>query len=127
MEFGVAFMTNFFLTGAELKDVLSKLVITEHAKQRMKERLGIEDEQVFISELQHCGTAWKNKDEAIIMMLPNEKSVIIEPDRTTQGMYAIITIRDESNTGTLLSTKCFMAFKGKNRKFKKGGIKYGRK
>ena len=114
-------MENFLLTGVELKDVLSKLVITEHAKQRMRERLGIEDEQIFISKLKHCGTAWKNKDGAITMMLPNEKSVIVEPDRTTQGMYAIITIRDRSNTGTLLSTKCLMEFKGKNRKLSEKG------
>lgn len=110
-------MTNFLLTREELKEIASNLFITDHAKERMKERLNTEDVEIIKKHITHPYLAWRNYDKAINIAIDKYTCMIIE--KADNG-YVLVTIKEASKNGVTTDTKFSMAFSGKCLKPAKG-------
>ena len=102
-------MDNFILTKNDLKTITENLIITKHAKQRIKERLGEKDiteiKQMLIKPLY----AWRNTDNTFAIAPNNEICFVVS--KQPNG-YVLITVKEKSKNEIPMSKKFTMAFFG---------------
>lgn len=104
-------MQNFILTQMQLKEITDHLILTDHAKERMKERLNTEDIEVIKKHIRHPYLAWINCDKAINIAINTGECLVIE--KADNG-YVLVTVKAPSRNDIPPSEKFVMAFFGKN-------------
>lgn len=109
-------MQDFIITQQELKQIAHNLTLTEHAKQRAKERLGTDDMQTIQNYITHSPYAWNNTDGTKCIAINNSKYFVIDENQKHKNKYILITIKEESKNNVTVSNKMIMAFFGKKPK-----------
>lgn len=110
-------MQNFILTQGQLKEIAENLFLTDHAKERMQQRLNTTDVDIIKNYITHPQFAWVNYDKAINIAINTGECLIIE--KADNG-YVLVTVKAPSQNDIPPSTKFAMAFFGKHFK---GNIK----
>lgn len=108
-------MQNFILTQEQLKEIAENLFLTDHAKERMQQRLNTTDVDVIKNYITHPQFAWINYDKAINIAINTGECLIIE--KADNG-YVLVTVKAPSQNAIPPSTKFVMAFFGKGSKGK---------
>lgn len=108
-------MQNFILTQEQLKEIAENLFLTDHAKERMQQRLNTTDINIIKNYITHPQFAWVNYDKAINIATSTGECLIIE--KADNG-YVLVTIKAPSQNNIPPSTKFAMAFFGKGSKGK---------
>lgn len=106
-------MQNFILTQEQLKEIAENLFLTNHAKERMQQRLNTTDIDIIKNYITHPQFAWVNYDKAINIATSTGECLIIE--KADNG-YVLVTIKAPSQNNIPSSTKFAMAFFGKGSK-----------
>lgn len=109
-------MQNFILTQDELNDIANNLILTNHAKERIKERLENKTEDDIKKIIKHPFYAWNNTDNTKSIAIDNNKYFVIAQDFNDKSKYALITIKEKSKNDVSITTKLQMAFFGKRPK-----------
>lgn len=98
----------------ELEKILQNLILSNHAKKRIKERLDITD----IDEVKNLITEpyfiWNNTDNTINIAIDEYRYFVIK--KTTDNFYVIITFKEKSKNKINVKVKFSMALKGKQKK-----------
>lgn len=115
-------MQNFILTQEQLKEIADHLILTDHAKERMQQRLNTTDIEIIKNYITHPQFAWVNYDKAINIAISTGECLIIE--KADNG-YVLVTVKAPSQNDIPPSTKFAMAFFGKGSKgtIKKTSVK----
>lgn len=105
---------DFVLTRDELLEISNNFTLTNHAKERIKERLGnktLEDIKQYILKPY---LAWRNVDDCINLAINKKEYFVISKNPNT---YVIITLKEMSKNNVTADEKFQMAF------FQKGKFK----
>lgn len=98
----------------ELEKILQNLILSNHAKKRIKERLDITN----IDEIKNLITQpyfiWRNTDNTINIAIDEFRYFVIK--KTKDNFYIIITFKEESTNKINVKVKFSMALKGKQKK-----------
>lgn len=118
-------MQNFILTQDELNEIANNLILTKHAKERIKERLGNKTEEDIKNIITYPFYAWNNTDNTKNIAIDNEKYFVITQDTKDKSKYILITVKGKSKNDVSITTKFKMAFFGKRpKKRNKNNEKY---
>ena len=71
-------MQNFILTQEQLKEIAENLFLTNHAKERMEQRLNTTDIDIIKNYITHPQFAWVNYDKAINIATSTGECLIIK-------------------------------------------------
>lgn len=112
----IEIMTNFIITPAELNLISNNLVLTNHAKDRIEERLAGKTLADIREMIKHPLCAWNNTDNTKCIAIDNYRYFVVVKSKTSKTQYVLITIKEKSKNDVPVTKKFVMAFFGKNLK-----------
>lgn len=102
---------NMLISRKKIEYIAHNLVITNHAKQRIMERLGC---NVDIRQLILNSPFWfRDVDESIVISIDQQRYFIVSE---SDNVFKLITVKEPSKNGYDIMDKFVLAYSGKERK-----------
>ena len=117
-------MKQTLLTTEQIREIANNIILTDHARARVLERLGIDDMGTLKQKLLHPYLAWVSYDDTFYVAVNTKQMCVIK--KSWNG-YVIVTAIEESKNDTSIADKFRMEFMGHRRKIKDERKHNGRK